>query len=137
MAKFIVKPRYRGTTTYLRVLQELSRAAEYRGLTTYQRIASIMGLPLSGSYMGSEVGHILGEISEDEVNAGRPMLSSVAVTIHDKVGEGFFGLAGRMDRTSNESDSDFVERERAATYKAWARPLHEPSASAAKKARKV
>lgn len=65
----IVKAKYRGTTKYFHVMAELVRAAQYRGLTTYQDIAVIMGLPLSGSHMGREVGQVLGEISEDEVAA--------------------------------------------------------------------
>jgi len=75
----VMKGKYRGTTTYFHVMAELVRAAQYRGLTTYQDIAIIMGLAIRGSYMGSEAGQILGEISEDEVTAGRPMLSAITV----------------------------------------------------------
>jgi hypothetical protein len=63
------------------MLAELVRAAQYRGITTYQDIAVIMGLPIIGSHMGLETGQILGEISEDEVNVGRPMLSAIAVNV--------------------------------------------------------
>jgi len=69
------KPKYRGTTTYFHVVAELVRAAQYHGVTTYQDIAVIMGLPVSGSYMGRETGYVLGEISEDEVIANGPMLA--------------------------------------------------------------
>ena len=116
--------KYRGTTTYFHVLAELVRAAQYRGLTTYQDIALLMGLPLSGSYMGKEVGLILGEISEDELRAGRPMLSSVAVGVNGKAGSGFFGLArelGRLDQNADESV--FWKDELLAAYSAWRRPL--------------
>src|SRR5437764_15237002 len=94
----IVADKYRGSTKYFHVLAELVRAAQYQGLTTYQDIAFIMGLPLQGSHMGAEVGHILGEISEDEVEAGRPMLSSLAVSIKEKPSEGFYNLARRLGR---------------------------------------
>jgi hypothetical protein len=77
----IVSSKYRGTTDYVRVTTELVRAAEYRGLTTYQDVAVIMGLPLQGIHMGQEIGHLLGEISEDESLAGRPMLSAVVVGV--------------------------------------------------------
>ena len=83
-----------------------------------------MGLPLSGNYMGKEVGQILGEISEDEVRAGRPMLSVVAVSAKGKAGPGFFELArglGRLDENKNESA--FWEEESHAAYSAWRRPL--------------
>lgn len=120
----MVTHRYRGTTKYFHVLAELVRAAQYRGLTTYQDIAVIMGLPQSGSHMGKEVGWILGEISEDEVNAGRSMLSSVAVGVNGRAGSGFFGLARELGRLGGKDDElAFWERERAATYDAWKRPL--------------
>ena len=120
----VVSDKYRGTTKYFHVLAELIRAAQYRGLTTYQDIALLMGLPQSGSHMGKEVGLILGEISEDEVRAGRPMLSSVAVGVNGKAGSGFFGLArelGRLDQ--NNDESDFWKEELLAAYSAWRRPL--------------
>lgn len=119
-----VKSKYRGTTKYVHVLAELVRAAQYRGLTTYQDIAVIMGLPIKGSHMGTETGHILGEISEDEVNAGRPMLSAIAVSVTGKAGPGFYALAKELGRMhADESESAFWEREVNAVYEAWRRPL--------------
>ena len=124
----IVSDKYRGTTMCFHVLAELVRAAQYRGLTTYQDIALLMGLPQSGNYMGKEVGLILGEISEDEVRAGRPMLSSVAVGVNGKAASGFFGLArglGRLEQ--NKDESAFWNEELRDAYSAWRRPL--PSAN--------
>jgi hypothetical protein len=77
--------KYRGTPKYNRVLAELLRAAEYRGVTTYQDIGLLMGLPLQGHHLAKETGQILGEISEDEHSAGRPMLSAVCVRV-DRAG---------------------------------------------------
>jgi hypothetical protein len=122
----IVKDKYRGTPLYVRVLAELVHAAEYRGVTTYQNIAVIMGLPLKGSHMGRETGQILGEITEDEVRAGRPMLSAVSVGVNGKPGKGFFALARELGRLTSENDeSRFWEAERMAAYEAWRRPLPE------------
>ena len=119
-----VADRYRGKTEYFHVFSELVRAAQYRGVTTYQDIAVILGLPLTGSHMGSEIGHILGEISEDEVRRGRPMLSSVAVSVNGKPGPGFYGLARDLGRLESDSDDPvFWEQELMATYRAWKRPL--------------
>src|SRR5262249_45880374 len=124
-----VPNRYRGTTDYIRVLAELVRAAEYRGVTTYQDLAVIMGLPLQGAYMGKETGHVLGEISEDEVKAGRPMLSAVAVSVAGKAGPGFFALAKELGRFSGDpaEEANFWHREVQAVYETWKRPLHKPS----------
>ncbi len=120
----IVQNKYRGTTMYYEVHSELVRAAQYRGLTTYQDLAVIMALPLSGSHMGSETGHVLGEIVEDEVGSGRPMLSAVAVGVSGKLGPGFFGLARHLGKLrEGEDEQAFWEAERNRVYEAWRRPL--------------
>ena len=119
-----VKDKYRGKTVYFHVLAELVRAAQYRGSTTYQDIAVIMALPASGSHMGKETGHILGELSEDEVTAARPMLSAVAIGINGKPGSGFFGLARDLGLLkTGEDEIDFWQRQREEVYQAWKRPL--------------
>lgn len=52
-----------------------------------------MGLPVTGNLMGTETGRILGEISEGEVLAKPPMLSSVAVGVSGRPGSGYYALA--------------------------------------------
>lgn len=127
----VVTKRYRGTTKYFHVHGELVRAAQYRGLTTYQDVAVILALPLTGSYMGSETGHILGEISEDEVQAGRPMLSAVAVAVSGKPGPGFFGLARDLGKLRpGEDEQEFWVAEGERVYVAWKRPLRETESGA-------
>ncbi len=119
----VVKDKYRGTTTYLLVYSELVTAARYCGVTTYQRIAALMGLPPQGSHMGAEVGHILGEISEDERAQGRPMLSAAAVGASGKPGPGFFSLAvefGMLEEgTAPEVQQAFWQQQREKVYAAW------------------
>ena len=119
-----VKDKYRGQTVYFHVMAELVRAAQYRGTTTYQDIAVIMGLPTRGSHMGRETGYILGEICEDEVTAGRPMLGSVAVGVNGKPGPGYFNLAREFGLLqAGEDEIGFWKRQRDAAYQAWKRPL--------------
>ena len=121
-----ITTKYRGGTVYFQVFSELIRAAQYRGTTTYQDIATIMGLPSHGSYMGAETGHILGEISEDEVRAGRPMLSAVAVGVSGSPGSGFYSAARKLGLlTSPIDDVGFWEDQRAACYEAWKRHIPE------------
>lgn len=109
---------------YVHVMAELVRAAEYRGLTTYQDVAVIMGLPTSGNHMGRETGEIIGEISSDEVAAGRPMLSAVVVDVAGDVGPGFFKLAKWLGRMADGDDEQaFLQKERQAVYEAWRRPI--------------
>jgi len=118
----VVADKYRGSKEYLLVYCELIRAARYRGTTTYQVIAEIMGLPLKGSYMGKEVGHMLGEISEDELCHGRPMLSAIAVGVSGSPGDGFFTLArelGKLQEDSKDAEHRFWEEEKEIVYTMW------------------
>ena len=103
---------------------ELITAARYGGTTTYQAVAGIIGLPLTGNYMGKEVGQILGEISEDELNQGRPMLSAVVVGVSGLPGSGFFELArglGKLKIDSNADEHRFWEEEKATVHAEWRR----------------
>lgn len=122
---FVVEDKYRGSKEYYLVYSELIKAAQYGGTTTYQAIAQVMGLPVTGAHMGMETGRVLGEISEDELNKGRPMLSAIAVGVSGLPGQGFFGLAEQLGRlpagASEEEKRDFWEQERDAVYEAWRR----------------
>ena len=116
----IVKNKYRGTKAYAQVYSELITAARYRGSITYQEIAQLIGLPLQGSHMGREIGQILGEISEDELSNGRPMLSAIAVNVEGLPGPGFFSLAKELEKlTLDEDEQHFWQKERLAVYNAW------------------
>ena len=120
----VVADRYRGKTVYYHVHSELVRAAQYHGVTTYQDLAVIMALLPTGAHMGAETGHILGEIVEDEVNAGRPMLSAVAVGVNGKPGPGFYTLARQLGKLSDADDEQaFWKTERESVYEAWKRPI--------------
>ena len=120
----MVANRYRGSREYLLVCAELVNAARYRGTLTYKTIASIMGLPPSGSHMGAETGWILGEISEDEVNLKRPMLSALVTKVNGSPGEGFFSLAtelGKLQDDSEEGKRKFWQKEKEAVYETWSK----------------
>jgi hypothetical protein len=114
--------KYRGHKIYHLVFHELLTAARYRGLITYQEIAQLMGLPMTGNYMGHEVGFVLGEISEDEVAHGRPMLSALAVGVSGEPGDGFYTWAedlGRLKDDSKKAHKQFWDQERQAVYDTW------------------
>lgn len=122
----VVPDRYRGTPEYLLVFCRLLTAARHRGHVTYQELAKVMGLPLRGSYMGSETGQILGEISEDEHLAGRPMLSAVALSVRGEPGSGFFTLArelGLLDSEARDDERRFWEQQKQAIYELWKESL--------------
>lgn len=122
----VVSSKYRGSTKYLLIYGELLNAARYRGHITYQEVAAVMGLPLQGNHMQKEVGHILGEISEDEVQHGRPMLSALAVSTSGPPSFGFFGLAkelGQLQDDSEEGRQRFWQATRGAVYETWRKEL--------------
>ncbi|OGX37172.1 MAG: hypothetical protein A3C53_03335 [Omnitrophica WOR_2 bacterium RIFCSPHIGHO2_02_FULL_68_15] len=117
-----VGSQYRGTQEFLRVYRQLITAAEYRGLVTYTQVAHILGIHSLGHHMARQVGQILGEISEDEHRANRPMLSVVAVGSGGMPGEGFFGLARRLKKFSGSDPSSkrrFWATEQERVYKVW------------------
>lgn len=80
----------------------------------------ILGITRPGSYMSNQLNKILGEISEDEVTAGRPMLSAIATGVKGFPGSGFFTLAQDLGRmAAGEDEGDFWKRECQAVYDAW------------------
>ena len=124
----VVSDKYRGTREYQLVYAELINAARYRGTVTYQELAVIVGLPPQGSHMGKELGQLLGEISEDEHDRGRPKLSAVAVNVEGVPGPGFFALARDLDKLRSDARGEerrFWESERDVVSETWRRPLAE------------
>ena len=118
--------KYKGRKIFQRVYWELIQAAQFRGYVAYKEIAQMMGLPLSGNYMGKELGHILGEISQEEHLRGRPMLSALAVGSNGFPGEGFFVLAeslGYQYENTTKGKRAFWEEEKNKVYITWQREL--------------
>jgi len=116
----VVKARFRGTAAYRKVYDALIEAAKGRGLVTYSWIAQTMGLPKSGHHTSHELGQILAEISQEEHNKGRPMLSALAGNDGGGVGQGFFTLACDLGRMQAKDDkAAFLTVERANVYSKW------------------
>jgi len=116
------RSRYDGKKEYYLVLAELITAARYKGKVTYQEIAKLIGLPLEGNYMGAQIGHLLGDISEDETKRGRPMLSAIVVNTTGQPGPGFFDLArglGRLSGASSDEERRFWQSEVDAVHDTW------------------
>lgn len=113
--------KYFGTSGYVLVYAELIRVARGRTVTTYQTIAKLGGLPEHGNAMGKAVGMMLGEITEQELREGRPMISAACVGVSGSPGQGFYGLAeylGKFDPKSDQPEA-FWCQELEATYQAW------------------
>lgn len=119
----------RGTVSYVRVLSRLVTAAEERATLTYPELAEALGLTPRGAHLGAQVGRILDLVSEDEVRAGRPMLSAVVVGYRRGPGPGFYRLArdlGRLEASDTRGERDFWKTELEAVYETWARPQARP-----------
>jgi hypothetical protein len=113
---------YRGTREFPLVYSALVEAARNHHLVYYRDVAKRIGVPKSGHHMARQVGQVLGEISEDEHKAGRPMLSAIAVSEAGVLGEGFFNLArrlGRLDGSTREAEEAFLRSEQQRVYEIW------------------
>ncbi len=59
------------------VRERLIAAARTRELIHYAELAKMLGTDLDNPYFGAQVGEVIGQIGEDEVANGRPMLSAI------------------------------------------------------------
>ena len=83
-------------------------------------IAKIMGLPVTGNYMSKETGKIFGDISINEVEHKRPMLSAVAVSsVKLNSGKGFYKLARILGRLRNDNKNKIWKEELKKVYNNW------------------
>ncbi len=114
--------KYRGSKEYHLIFCKLITAAQKRDEMPYKEVADILGINTPGHHMAREVGQVLGEISEDEHRAGRPMLSAIAVGVNSIPGEGFFTLArqlGKLTATGGNNEIQFWRDEKQHVYDTW------------------
>ncbi len=114
--------KYYNSKEYFLVYGALIQAAQLRGTVTYQKVAELIGVPARGSFMARETGGVLGAISQNEMNNGRPMLSAVAVGVSGRPGDGFFNWArdlGRLHGDCREAEDQFWGEEKQAVYREW------------------
>lgn len=124
---------YRGSQKFLLVQSSLIHAARERKLVYYKEVAELIGVPPAGHHMARQVGQVLGEISEDEHAANRPMLSAIAVAESGLAGEGFFVLArklGKLSETGWTAEKEFMKDEQQRVYTAWDLTTVNPSVAA-------
>jgi hypothetical protein len=111
---------WKNTKEYFITYSILINAAKHKGVATYQEIAQACGLPTVGAYMGNIVGTILGTISKNELEQGRPFLSAIAVGVNGKPGPGFITWARDLGAYHDEvSEEDFFVKECAKIYEEW------------------
>jgi hypothetical protein len=94
-------------TLLTRVRDELIRAATERGVLTYAELGTRVAIDLDDPAARTVLSSILGEISEAEVRAGRPMLSAIVVqTDNQAPGAGFYALGQRLGVVNAGEDAD-------------------------------
>ena len=112
--------KYFQTKEYFIAYSIMINAAQHQGFATYQEIAQTIGLPTAGSYMGGEIGDLIGLVSENEIEQGRPMLSAIVVGVSGKPGGGFAPWAIKLGLLQEGEDVDtFWENECQKLYKEW------------------
>ena len=98
----------------------LINAAKHFGFCTYQEIAQANGWPMVGSQMGKLIGEVIGLISKNELEQGRPLLSAIAVGVSGKPSEGFFNWARELGVLEEGQDKETLWRnECEKVYEAW------------------
>ena len=121
----VVERKYKETIEYYKVYSALIYATkDQKKLNYYADVAKIMGIPETGNYMGAETGHLLGEISENEYNNERPLLSAVVVKSNTGTpGDGFFTLACQLhkleENATTEQKKVFWKNELNQIYEKW------------------
>lgn len=113
------------TEEHERIREVLIKVAKRKSIINYTDLLkqSKVNLDMSIPFDRGQLGHLLGEISWNEVKQGRPMLSSVALHAGDfKQGQGFFDLAEELySITFNNEDEQvkFGMEEMNKTHKFW------------------
>jgi hypothetical protein len=104
------------------VRDRLITAARRRERVTYKMIARAIGRPIKGPHWAVPIGRVLAPISEDEVAAGRPMLSAIVVSQDsDLPGEGFYKLGRQLGVVdAGETPEAFARRQIRLVYEYWA-----------------
>lgn len=115
MSEAKVSDRHR--TVYERLVQA-ARAGQF---VHYGELAKMLGIDTNNPHFAAQVGAVLGRISEDEIAAGRPMLSSIVVSKDTKLpGRGFFNLGEQLRQTRpGEDEIAFAVRQIRQTHAYW------------------
>jgi len=109
------------------IYEAVMQAAHERRITYYGVIAPLAGLDMRREWDRAEIGRILGAISRQEHNEGRPLLSAVVVHKPDQQsdeslgpGRGFFTLARELRLMApDEDEDDFWQRELQRVHDYW------------------
>ena len=105
------------------IRNKLIEAAKMKDVVCYSEIGELLDLSMDNPYHRQEIGRILGEISTEEHQAGRPLLSAVVVHKENhQPGKGFFQLARELGKQKpDENDDVFFAAELQKVFDEWAK----------------
>jgi len=104
------------------IYERLRQVAKNHQTTTYGEIAPLGGLDMSLQRDRTEIGRILGEISKNEHEQGRPLLSAIVLRKGgESPGKGFFTLAQELGLMKPQQDKQaFWCQEVEKVFQTWA-----------------
>ncbi len=110
---------------YDELYEKLREVARQQTTTHYEDIAPTLGLKMGDPADRVRIGQILGEISKQEHDADRPMLSAVMTHIGDeRPGLGFYKLAQELGLVGTMDSETFFIHELKRVLRYWANPAH-------------
>lgn len=103
------------------IREMLIKAAKNQKVVYYAEVGELLNFSMDNPHHRKELGRILGEISTEEDDNDRPLLSAVVVHKEDHLpGEGFFNLAKELGKQKPDEDNDtFYTNELRKVFDAW------------------
>jgi hypothetical protein len=110
-----------GPLDYEAIRDRLIFAAKRGDVVNYADLAEATGREMKGPHWAVHIGRILGRISTQEAEDGRPLLSAIVVSRDSKLpGEGFFTLGQELQKVERgEDESAFARRQMRRVYEYW------------------
>lgn len=104
------------------IRDKLIEAAKKQKVVYYAEVGELLNFSMDNPHHRKELGRILGEISTDEHQEGRPPLSAIVVHKENHLpGEGFFKLARELGKQKpDEDDVAFYAKELKSVFDWWA-----------------
>ena len=103
------------------IRDRLIAAAKRGDVVHYSDLAKAAGRPMKGPNWAVHIGRILGRISAEEAEAGRPLLSAIVVSRDTGLpGGGFFNLGQQLHLVEPTEDEDtFIARQTQRVFDYW------------------
>jgi len=99
----------------------LVQTARLRGLTNYTAAGPVVGLDMASEVGRILIAQVLDAINTEEVNEGRPMISSLVIYQKEgRPGPGFFTCARGLGRLKGKDEDGFWVKEVLAVHTWWA-----------------